>query len=134
MSNFIENYINIPIYVYVNNGYQVDENVKYHIKYLTDSKHSKFRIVVNNKITKQKINIEDTQQGYKKQILLAISEYKNNDWSDWEKMQVINENKGITKAFLNSFYSKAIVKNITNFLLPINKEVSRDTLTDYNLY
>lgn len=132
MGKFIENFIQIPRYIYVNNGWVIEEYEKYHIKYLTHSKNNQFRIVVNNKITKQKINIVDCKQGYKKQILLAISEYRNPDWSDFEKMQVTE--KGITIDYLKSFYSKSIVKTIKYYLLPINKEVSRDTLTEYNLY
>lgn len=119
----MENIFKIPVY---NNNLELIREDEYPITYLKGLKHHHFRIVVNGFLTKQVINIVDYNQGYKDQILKAISEYKNND------LKIVVK-KRLTLNELRSLYAKNIIKRIENYLLPINKETSRDKLTQYNL-
>lgn len=99
----------------------------YEITYLKGIKIHQLRIVVNGYLTKKIINLVDLHQGYKNQILGAISEYRSNSTP---KNKVVNK---ITMDYMKSFYSKNIIKNIENYLININKEESRDKLTKFNL-
>ena len=44
-----------------------------------------------------------------------------------------SEKKKVTLGYIGTFYSKLIVKNVENYLIGINKEERRDTLTKYEL-
>lgn len=99
------------------------------INFLKSHKPHLLRIVVEGCISKQTINVLSPTQngGYKIQILKAISEYKNNHLNN------DNVRKVVTEFALQQIYSKAILKNLKNYLYVINKEESRDKLTEYNL-
>ena len=119
----MENLITIPKY----NGFlEPLEDRTFKVTYLKGSKPHLLKIVVNSNLTKQSINILDHNQGYKDKILKAISEYVNNDL----KVEV---KKRVKIEYLRSLYSKRVIKRIEAYLLPINKETSRDRLTKYNL-
>lgn len=108
---------------FIKDGYD-----EYSITYLKGTKVHYLRIVVNGYLTKQSINLIDTNSGYKNKILLAIKEYI--------EIGVDNKNKvikRITLSYLEKFYSKKIIHNLKTFLLPINKEESRDKLTELGL-
>ena len=102
---------------------------EYKITFLKSSNPHLFRIVVNGSISKQKINIVHPKEngGYKDKILLAISEYYNN------LLKEDGVRKSINFGQLQKMYSKVVVKNIKEYLVPISKETSRDVLTSYNL-
>lgn len=129
MNEVLENLVEIPIYEYVFGTWHIISYDKYVIRYLKDNKKHNLRIVVNNHITKQKINTVDYQQGYKKQLLKAIAEYKNEDRT---KMHITN--KGINFNYLKQNFSQQSITNVKNYLLNINKEYQRDILTEYKLY
>ena len=85
-------------------------------------------VVVNGFLTKQSINLINPNLGYKNKILVGIKEYIENG-KDCKNIVT----KKITMSYLESIYSKNIIKNIQKFLMPINKEESRDKLTELGL-
>jgi hypothetical protein len=105
------------------NGYD-----EYIITFKKGLKVHQLRIVVNGFLTNKTINLINGNSGYKNQILSAISDFKNNNI---DKNNVIT--KCITLGFLNSVYNKKIITNVQNYLMNINKEESRDKLTEFNL-
>lgn len=107
------------------NGYD-----EYDVTYLKGTKIHEFRIVVNGKLTKQKINLFEFSKGHKNIILSAISEYVN-DNLETKNNDVIK--KSLTLSYVKDFYSKAIVKNVEKHLGKSHKEESRDVLTTFNL-
>ena len=121
----MENIFKIAKYVrvndtFVNNGYD-----EYHVTYLKSNKAHELRIVVNGFLTKQRINIVNHNSGYKNNILLAIKEYI----VDGDK-SINRVTKRVKMSYIESFYAKNIVNNIKKYLLPINKEDSRDKLSE----
>lgn len=103
---------------------------EYRITYIKGKRPHQLRIVVDEVLSTKTINLVDGRSGYKAQILGAISEIKN------EKINLSNkvsERKRVTLAYLSTFYSKLIVRNVQKYLVGINKEDSRDTLTKYEL-
>jgi hypothetical protein len=120
----MENIFTIPIY---NDSLELISKEVYSITYLRrKSKAHLLCIVVNGLRSDQSINIMDGKQGYKKQILKAVSQYKNGELK-------IETNKRLHIDAIKQIYSKGIVKNLQNYLIPINKEESRDELTKYKL-
>jgi hypothetical protein len=103
---------------------------EYLITYLKGKKAHQIRIVVNDILSTKTINLVDGKSGYKTQILAAISEIKN------EKINLTNkvsERKKVTLGYIETFYSKLIVRNVKNYLIGINKEEGRDALTKFEL-
>ena len=98
---------------------------EYIVTYLKSNKIHELRVVVNGYLTKQKINIFNYQLGYKNTLLLAIKEFIENGANC--KNIVTNYMK---MSYFESVYSKHIVSNIKKYLLQINKEDSRDKLTE----
>lgn len=103
---------------------------EYQITYLKGKKPHQIRIVVNGILSTRVINLIDGNSGYKNQILLAISEIKNGKIN---MTNIVSEKKKVTLSYIGTFYSKLIVKNVKNYLIGINKEERRDTLTKYEL-
>ena len=103
---------------------------EYRITYGKAQKVHQLRIIVNGQYTEHKINLVDICNGYKNTILSAISDYKNGRLKNNPDHIV---KKTITFSALSQIYSKAIIKNVKNHLLGINKEEKRDTLTKYEL-
>jgi hypothetical protein len=103
---------------------------EYQITYLKGNKPHQIRIVVNGILSTRVINLIDGNSGYKNQILLAISEIKNGKIN---MTNIVSEKKKVTLSYIGTFYSKLIVKNVKNYLIGINKEERRDTLTKYEL-
>lgn len=101
---------------------------EYSITYLKGVKIHELRIVVNGYLTKQSVNIIDCNSGYKNKILVGVKEYLENG-KDCKNIVT----KKITMSYLESIYSKNIIKNIKTFLMSINKEESRDKLTELGL-
>ena len=110
------------------NFFQKDGYDEYSITYLKGTKVHQLRIVVNGFLTKQSINIIDGTSGYKNKILLGIKEYLETSMNSKNKVT-----KRVTLSYLENFYSKKIIHNVKTFLLPINKEESRDKLTELGL-
>jgi hypothetical protein len=106
-------------------GYDV-----YLITYIKGKKPHQIRIVVDGILTNRVINLVDGNSGYKNQILSAISDVKNAKINLTVKP---SEKKKVTLAYIGTFYSKLIVKNVKNYLIGINKEERRDTLTKFEL-
>jgi hypothetical protein len=103
---------------------------EYLITYIKGKKPHQIRIVVNGILSTGVINLIDGNSGYKSQILAAISEIRN------EKIKLTqkpSEKKKVTLSYIGTFYSKLIVKNVKNYLIGINKEERRDTLTKFEL-
>ena len=90
----------------------------------------RLNIVVNGQRTKHSINLVDGCSGYKNNILKSISDYKNGRLNISSNSSV---KKTITLAYIGTFYSKLIVNNVKNYLMGINKEEKRDTLTKFEL-
>ncbi len=101
---------------------------EYTITYLKGTKVHQLRIVVDGYLTNQKINLVSFKEGYKDKILRAICEYK--EFGHTSKNQV---KRHISLEFIKQTYSKHIVNNVQQYLININKEESRDKLTEYNL-
>ena len=101
---------------------------EYSITYLKGTKVHQLRIVVNGFLTKQTIDIIDGNSGYKNNILFAIKEYLESGKDVKNRVT-----KKVKISYLENFYSKKVVHNIQTFLLPINKEESRDKLTEIGL-
>jgi len=101
---------------------------EYKITYLKGTKITQLRVVVNGYLTKQNINLISGNSGYKNKLLLGIKEYL--DFGGESKNIVKNK---VTLTYLNNFYSKKIIHNIQTYLLSINKEDSRDKLTEIGL-
>lgn len=103
---------------------------EYKITYGKAQKVHQLRIIVNGQYTEHKINLVDGCSGYKNIILSAISDYKNGKLKS-DPNQIVK--KTITLSALSQIYSKAIIKNIKNYLLNISKEEKRDILTKFEL-
>lgn len=103
---------------------------EYVITYYPSKKSHLLRIVVNGRLTNSTINLMVGNCGYRKSILKAISDYKNNRLKT--STDLISK-KIITLHYLKSVFSKNIINNVNNYLICINKEDSRDVLTEYEL-
>lgn len=103
---------------------------EYLITYIKGKKPHQIRIVVDGILSTKVINLVDGKSGYKAQILAAISEIKNKKIN---LTNIVSEKKKVTLAYIGTFYSKLIVKNVKNYLIGINKEEKRDTLTKFEL-
>ena len=103
---------------------------EYAIEYLKGKKPHQIRIVVNGILSTKTINLVDCHSGYKNQILSAISEIKNDKI---KSKDIVSDKKKVTLSYIGTFYSKLIVKNVKNYLIGINKEERRDTLTKFEL-
>ncbi len=121
---------NFKIAKFVKNGNSFEKTGfdEYSITYLKGAKTHELRIVVNGFLTNQSINIIDFNSGYKNKILIGIKEYLTNGKDSKNKVT-----KKVTLYYLETFYSKKIIHNVKTFLLPINKEESRDKLTELGL-
>ncbi len=102
---------------------------EYVITYLIGKKPTTLRVVVNGYLTKQVIHIMNHRNGFKKNLLLAVKEYLANH----ETCKAIKVVKKVNIETIKQQYSKQIYTIINNYLLPINKEDSRDILTEYKL-
>jgi hypothetical protein len=103
---------------------------EYLITYIKGKKPHQIRIVVDGILTNRVINLVDGNSGYKNQILSAISDVKNAKINLTVKP---SEKKKVTLSYIGTFYSKLIVKNVKNYLIGINKEERRDTITKFEL-
>lgn len=103
---------------------------EYLITYIKGKKPHQIRIVVNGILSTKVINLVDGKSGYKNQILAAISEIKNGKIS---MNNIVSAKKKVTLAYIDTFYSKLIVRNVKNYLIGINKEERRDSLTKFEL-
>ena len=124
----MENRIIIPIYTCQVDKFKVINEEEYIITYLKGNKPHQLRIVVNGLLSTFTINLLDFNQGYKAQLLKAISEFKNK--SIRKPQQIKNT---VSLDFMKNLYSKSVNKRIVDYLLPINKETSRDELTKFKL-
>lgn len=117
---------------YENNGveYKHMGYDEYIITYGKAQKVHQLRIIVNGQYTEHKINLIDGCSGYKHSILSAISDYKNGRLKS-DPNQIVK--KTIKLDVLQQVYSKTIIDNVKNYLLRINKEETRDTLTKFEL-
>lgn len=124
----METNFKIAKFVKNDNSFEKTGYDEYQISYLRGIKIHELRVVVNGFLTKQSINLIDPNLGYKNKILVGIKEYLENGNDCKNKVT-----KKITMSYLESIYSKNIIKNIKTFLMPINKEESRDKLTELGL-
>jgi len=126
----MENIFKVAKYEKTDEGFKHIGYEEYLITYLKGKKPHQIRIVVNGILSTKIINLVQGNSGYKSQILAAISEIKN------EKINltnIVSKKKKVTLSYIGTFYSKLIVKNVKNYLIGINKEERRDTLTKYEL-
>jgi len=122
----MENLVRIAKYSKSDDGFIHLGYNEYHVTYLSSNKFHILRIVVNGRITNRTVNLLNYfKSGYRNSILLAISDYKNNRIKD----QSITKKK----LLITNFKSNMILNNIKNYLLPINKEETRNYLTKYEL-
>lgn len=103
---------------------------EYQITYIKGKKLHQLRIVVDGILTTRIINIIDGKSGYKTQILSAISDVTNTKINLTQKT---SGKKDVTLGYIETFYNKLIVRNIKDYLIPINKEENRDILTKFEL-
>lgn len=126
----MENIFKVAKYEKTETGFIHTGYDEYVITYGKSQKVHQLRIIVNGQSTEHKINLIDENSGYKKTILTAISDYKNNRLKG-DPTQIVK--KTITFSEIVQIYSKPIVSNVKNYLLGINKEERRDTLTKFEL-
>lgn len=115
----------IPIYERENDKFIVKEYTNYEITYLQYkvSKPGIIRVVVNGYLTKQTINLSLHNLGYKHILLNSIREYLSRDQS---------KTNPLVKKFIKiEQFNNNLKTIIRNYLLPINKEMSRDKLTQF---
>lgn len=126
----MENFFKVAKYEKTDEGFNHHGYDEYRITYLKGKKPHQIRIVVDGILTKRVINLIDGNSGYKNQILSAISDVKN---AKIDLTQRPSEKKMVTLGYLSTLYSKLIINNVKNYLIGINKEERRDTLTKYEL-
>jgi hypothetical protein len=126
----MENKFKVAKYVKTDEGFIRIGYDEYLITYLKGKKPHQIRIVVDGILTNRVINLIDGNSGYKNQILSAISDVKN---AKIDLKTRPSEKKKVTLAYIGTFYSKLIVNNVKNYLIGINKEERRDTLTKFEL-
>jgi hypothetical protein len=126
----MENIFKVAKYQKTDTGFTHMGYDEYVITFCKSKKVHLLRIVVNGQFTEHTINLIDGSSGYKNVILKAISDYKNGKLKS-NPNQVVK--KIMTFSEIVQIYSKPIVSNVTNYLLGINKEERRDTLTKFEL-
>jgi hypothetical protein len=126
----MKNQFKVAKYAQTDSGFVHSGYDEYVITYGKAQKVHQFRIIVNGRYTEHKINLLDCNSGYKNIMLKAISDYKNNRLKG-NPNDIVK--KTISLDALNQIYSKTIIRNVKNYLLSINKEERRDTLTKYEL-
>jgi hypothetical protein len=126
----MENIFKVAKYEKTESGFTHIGYDEYIITYCKSKKVHLLRIVVNGQFTEYTINLIDGSSGYKNVILNAISDYKNGKLKS-DPNQIVK--KIITLSEITQIYSKPIVSNVKNYLLGINKEERRDTLTKFEL-
>lgn len=126
----MENIFKVAKYEKTDEGFKHVGYDEYLITYGKAQKVHQLRIIVNGQSTEHKINLVDGNSGYKNIILSAISDYKNGRLKS-NPNDIVK--KTIKFSALSQIYSKSIIKNVKNYLVGINKEERRDTLTKYEL-
>ena len=126
----MENIFKVAKYQEIESGFTHIGYDEYVITYCKSKKVHLLRIVVNGQFTEHTINLIDGNSGYKQTILTAISDYKNGRLKSNPDHIV---KKTITFSAIAQIYSKSIVNNVKNYLMGINKEEKRDTLTKFEL-
>jgi len=126
----MENIFKVAKYEKTDEGFKHLGYDEYKITYLKGNRPHQIKIVVDSILTNRVINLIDGNSGYKNQILSAISDVKN---AKINLTQRPSEKKKVTLSYIGTFYSKLIVKNVKNYLIGINKEERRDTITKYEL-
>ena len=126
----MENIFKVAKYEKTKTGFKHNGYDKYVITYGKARKVHLLRLIINGQYTNHTINLIDGNSGYKNSILTAISDYKNGRLKG-DPTQVVK--KTITFSEIVQIYSKPIVSNVKNYLLGINKEERRDTLTKFEL-
>ena len=126
----MENIFKVAKYKNTNGQFEHIGYDEYKITYGKAQKVHQLRIIVNGQYTEHKINLIDGNSGYKHALLSAISDYKNGRLKS-DPNQVVK--KTIKLDGLKHIYSKNIIANVKNYLLTINKEEKRDTLTKFEL-
>lgn len=107
--------------IFIKTGYD-----DYSITYLKSNKWYLLRVVVNGYLTKETVSI--LNRNFRDSYLKAIKEYL--EFGSSNKNLVV---KKVSLAAIEQMFSKHIVYNVKNYLLPPKKENSRDMLTKYNL-
>ncbi len=121
----MKNLFQIPIYEQINEKFNIKEYTTYEITYLQYkvSKPGIIKVVVNGYLTKQTINLSLHNLGYKHILLTSIKEYLSRDQS---------KTNPLVKKFIKiEQFNNNLKTIIRNYLLPINKELSRDKLTSF---
>jgi hypothetical protein len=126
----MENIFKVAKYKETESGFTHIGYDEYVITYCKSKKVHLLRIIVNGQFTEHTINLIDGSSGYKNVILNAISDYKNGRLKSNPNHIV---KKTITFSDISQIYSKSIVNNVKNYLMGINKEERRDTLTKFEL-
>ena len=126
----MENIFKVAKYEKTETGFNRNGYDEYVITYGKARKVHLLRLIINGQYTDHTINLIDGNSGYKKTILTAISDYKNGRLKG-DPTHIVK--KTITFSEIVQIYSKPIVSNVKNYLLGINKEERRDTLTKFEL-
>ena len=126
----MENLIKIAKYEKTEQGFNHIGYDEYRITYGKAQKVHQLRIIVNGQSTEHKINLIDGCSGYKNIILSAISDYKNGRLKS-NPNEIVK--KTVSLSTLSQIYNKTIIRNVKDYLLGINKEEKRDTLTKFEL-
>jgi hypothetical protein len=126
----MENIFKVAKYEKTETGFNHLGYDEYVITYCKSKKVHLLRIVINGRLTDSTINLVDGCSGYKTNILKAISDYKNGRLKS-DPNGVVT--KTITFSAITQIYSKHIVNNVKNYLMGVNKEEKRDTLTKFEL-
>lgn len=127
----MQNNFKIALYKFENDNFIKVGYKEFIINYtFSPNGPDKLVLVVNGYRTKQSVNLLDATFPFKDCILRAINEYV---FAKENELQKCSDKKLLNVTKLTFLYSKYIVNIIRNHLLSINKEDSRDKLTDFNL-
>lgn len=131
-SPIIQNNIRIPKYQINTSGkFEIVDYDYYKITYLINTKdcNHKLKVLVNNIQTPIVIDIANQTKPLKEGIFHAISWYLENGVN-------LSTEHEITDTLRMSYFkgNNMCVHVIKSHLLPINKEINRDKLTEYGIY
>lgn len=126
--NCQDEYVTIPFKIVTfcktDNGFEENGFDQYKINFLVTGNPYKLKIVVNNKLTRFKVNIETVGCGFKNAYLLGIKEYLENDLTE-----IVDYDRILKTEAANNIYPEHVINCLNNHVLPANKLEKRDTIT-----
>lgn len=123
----LHNIVLIPKYEKVDDVWNVLNYESYIITYILYGKN-KFKVIVNGRLTTGIIKFNMNGFPFKDILLSSIANYQNNILVDG-----VYHTEGVSLKWFNKSNNDQMKHNVTSHLLPINREMSRDRLTEFGL-